>query len=174
MISWDPAHGIRRRPTLPGRFQPSTISVLRLNFCVRDGNRWVPQAIVTGNSRGECLLLPRFLAIRSATNGLPSVSAQIRAFRVPLCCAATLLSAPSKPHRLKIWFPLTKILPPLYSKLLCFLTNHWPLDQALDRLVSSSSIRYRTFTDDLSTLSSSRGLTCLKQWQFYSPGGLHA
>ena len=40
---------IRRRPTLPGRFQPSTISVLRLNFCVRDGNRWIPQAIVTGN-----------------------------------------------------------------------------------------------------------------------------
>ena len=42
---------IRRRPTLPGRFQPSTISVLRLNFCVRDGNRWDPQAIVTGNSK---------------------------------------------------------------------------------------------------------------------------
>ena len=40
---------IRRRPTLPGRFQPSTISALRLNFCVRDGNRWIPQAIVTGN-----------------------------------------------------------------------------------------------------------------------------
>ena len=33
-------------------------------------------------------------------------------------------------------------------------------DQALDLLVSSSSIRYRTSTDDLSTLSSSRGLTC--------------
>ena len=32
-------------------------------------------------------------------------------------------------------------------------------DQALDRLVSPSSIRYRTSTDDLSTLSSSRGLT---------------
>ena len=47
-------------------------------------------------------------------------------------------------------------------------------DQALDRLVSSSSIRYRTSTDDLSTLSSSRGLTCLKQWQFSSLGGLHA
>ena len=40
---------IRRRPTLPGRFQPSTISVLRLNFCVRYGNRWIPQAIITGN-----------------------------------------------------------------------------------------------------------------------------
>ena len=47
-------------------------------------------------------------------------------------------------------------------------------DQALDRLVSSSSIRYRTSTDDLSTLSSSRGLTRLKQWQFSSLGGLHA
>ena len=33
-------------------------------------------------------------------------------------------------------------------------------DQALDLLVSSSSIRCRTSTDDLSTLSSSRGLTC--------------
>ena len=33
-------------------------------------------------------------------------------------------------------------------------------DQALDRLVSSSSMPYGTSTDDLSTLSSSRGLTC--------------
>ena len=47
-------------------------------------------------------------------------------------------------------------------------------DQALDRLVSSSSIHYCTSTDDLSTLSSSRGLTCFKQWQFFSLGGLHA
>ena len=41
--------GIRRRPTLPGRFQPSTIGAMSLNFCVRDGNRWCPHAIVTGN-----------------------------------------------------------------------------------------------------------------------------
>ena len=47
-------------------------------------------------------------------------------------------------------------------------------DQALDRLVSPSSMRYRTSTDDLSTLSSSRGLTCSMQWQFFSLGGLHA
>ena len=33
-------------------------------------------------------------------------------------------------------------------------------DQALDLLVSPSSIHYCTSTDDLSTLSSSRGLTC--------------
>ena len=42
--------GIRRRPTLPGRCQPSTIGAERLNFCVRDGNRWVPLAIATGSS----------------------------------------------------------------------------------------------------------------------------
>jgi len=35
-------------------------------------------------------------------------------------------------------------------------------------------MRYRTSTDDLSTLSSSRGLTCFIQWQFSSLGGLHA
>ena len=40
--------GIRQRPTLPGRLQPSTISVWRLNFCVRYGNRWNPPAIATG------------------------------------------------------------------------------------------------------------------------------
>ena len=41
--------GIRQRSTLPGRHQPSTIDAEGLNFCVRDGNRWNPFAIVTGN-----------------------------------------------------------------------------------------------------------------------------
>ena len=45
-------HGIRQRPTLPGRLQPSTIGAERLNFCVRHGNRWIPFAIVTGNLIG--------------------------------------------------------------------------------------------------------------------------
>ena len=68
------SRGIRRRPTLPGRFQPSTISVLRLNFCVRDGNRWIPQASVTGKERGSRLLLPRVLLTSGRpTNGLPTV-----------------------------------------------------------------------------------------------------
>ena len=72
---------IRRRPTLPGRFQPSTISVLRLNFCVRDGNRWIPQAIVTGNLgfQGPCPLRfrsPFALALLSLRlrSGVPSAS----------------------------------------------------------------------------------------------------
>ena len=46
----DALYGIRRRPTLPGRVQPSTIGAEGLNFCVRNGNRWIPFAIATGNS----------------------------------------------------------------------------------------------------------------------------
>ena len=45
---------IRQRPTLPGRLQPSTIGAERLNFCVRDGNRWIPFAIVTGMPLRVC------------------------------------------------------------------------------------------------------------------------
>ena len=48
-------HGIRQRPTLPSRLQPSTIGAERLNFCVRHGNRWIPFAIVTGNLIGFCV-----------------------------------------------------------------------------------------------------------------------
>ena len=77
-------------------------------------------------------------------------------------------SSPSAPDRLFIH----RSRPSIPSSLFPFPNSF--LDQALDLLVSSSSIRYRTSTDDLSTLSSSRGLTCLLQWQFYSPGGLHA
>ena len=158
-------------------------------------------------------LLPRAPAIRSATNGLPSASAQIRAFYVPLYLTAAMLSAPSKPHRLELCSSPDQGVSRRSTRnsfrfsAFASSTNHWlrdspvqglsssaslavsrslflfPVpfslfpsfqDQALDRLVSSSSIRYRTFTDDLSTLSSSRGLTCFLQWQFYSPGGLHA
>ena len=60
------------------------------------------------------------------------------------------LSVPFPP--LSLWFVL--LLPTPYSLLPAL------QDQALDRLVSSSSIHYCTSTDDLSTLSSSRGLTC--------------
>ena len=44
--------GIRQRPTLPGRLQPSTIGAERLNFCVRYGNRWIPFAVATGIVQG--------------------------------------------------------------------------------------------------------------------------
>ena len=55
-ISTPLSFGIRRRPTLPGRVQPSTIGAEGLNFCVRYGNRWYPFAIITGNCE-LCLCL---------------------------------------------------------------------------------------------------------------------
>ena len=75
----------------------------------------------------------------------------------------TLFALPSTQHTLKTaqGVDLTKLRLRL-------------LDQALDRLVSSSCTHYCASTDDLSTSSSLRGLTCYLQWQFYSPGGLHA
>ena len=66
---------------------------------------------------------------------------------------------------------LTKATHSLLRNFLLSSTNHWLLDQALDRLVSSSSIRYRTSTDDLSTLSSSRGLTCFCSGNSILQGG---
>ena len=41
-------HQIRQRPTLPGSRPPSTIGAIELNFCVRYGNRWILNAIITG------------------------------------------------------------------------------------------------------------------------------
>ena len=45
-------NGIRQRPILPSRLQLSTFGAERLNFCVRDENRWFPFAIVTGMVEG--------------------------------------------------------------------------------------------------------------------------
>ena len=39
---------IRQFPILPIRVQISTFGVIELNFCVRNGNRWVLYAIITG------------------------------------------------------------------------------------------------------------------------------
>ena len=66
-VSPAPLPGSRQRPTLPSRFQLSTISVWRLNFCVRYGYRWFPPAIVTGNfpSGRSPSLLVRFASLSS-------------------------------------------------------------------------------------------------------------
>ena len=41
----------QRLPILPGRLQPSTFGVYELNYCVRDGNRWILIAIATKSVR---------------------------------------------------------------------------------------------------------------------------
>ena len=88
--------GSRQLPTLPSRSQLSTISVWRLNFCVRYGYRWCPPAIVTGNfpsgrsprftSASHCSLC--FCAAYAPPGSLP-------------------LPAPSKLHRSELTSKLT-------------------------------------------------------------------
>ena len=104
------------------------------------------------------------LPIALPSDSLSSVGSAL-AFLCPLrfSDSLTLFALPSTQHTLKTAQGVD-------------LTKHrlWLLDQALDRLVSSSCTHYCASTDDLSTSSSLRGLTCYLQWQFYSPGGLHA
>ena len=140
--------GSRQLPTLPSRSQLSTISVWRLNFCVRYGYRWCPPAIVTGNFPGGAFPLP----VRSASL---------------FASAPRTLSLPRSPPRT---FKTAQVrvdqqTPHSLSS---------SLDQALDRLVSASSTPHSASTADLSTSSSLRGLTCFMQWQSSSSGGLHA
>ena len=75
--------GIRQRPILPGRFQPSTFGTEGLNFCVRDGNRCDPFVIATGNCE---LVLPL------SSPCFSSALSTLRSAGVPRCGAAKGLS----------------------------------------------------------------------------------
>ena len=80
--------GSRQLPTLPSRSQLSTISVWRLNFCVRYGYRWCPPAIVTGNfTSGRS---PRFSSASLRSLRFRSASSPLGSLPLP---------APSKLHR---------------------------------------------------------------------------
>ena len=163
--------GSRQLPTLPSRSQLSTISVWRLNFCVRYGYRWCPPAIVTGNfpSGRSPSLLVRFASLSSLSLRVLSAwlappprtfkTAQVRVDQQTF----TLL-------RLSLAFPRA----PSASAAFTLAPARSSSDQALDRLVSPSSTPHSASTDALSTSSSLRGLTCFKQWQSSSSGGLHA
>ena len=130
-----------------------------------------PETYLSLDSIAVAFLLPSI----QPSNGLPTSSLQLRNCLRSLSLA---LSAPSKPHRLEIPLPLTKTrvisLRNFFCRTLSSVSLHKPLaflDQALDLLVSSSSIRYRTFTDDLSTSSSLRGLTSLRCGNSFLQGG---
>ena len=163
--------GSRQLPTLPSRSQLSTISVWRLNFCVRYGYRWCPPAIVTGNfpSGRSPSLLVRFASLSSLSLRVLSAwlappprtfkTAQVRVDQQTF----TLLRLSLAFTRVPSAFAAFTLAPARSSS-----------DQALDRLVSPSSTPHSASTADLSTSSSLRGLTCLKQWQSSSSGGLHA
>ena len=108
---------MRQRPTLPGRLQPSTIGVLGLTFCVRNGNRWTPQAIAT--AKGELL------------------------YRAPRALTTAY-----------------ELRQDLSSFLLLVLDR---LNQAIDRLVSSSYTHCCASTDDLSP-GSLPGVSRIAAW----------
>ena len=98
-------------------------------------------------------------------SGMGCASLRSRGCAAPARLRFALLILPHPQNRTGC--NLTKITFPRISAIF-FFTDHLAFsvfsdfsDQALDRLVSSSSIRCRTFTDDLSTSSSLRGLTSL-------------
>ena len=152
--------------------------MLRLNFCVRYGYRWFPQAIVTGN----CLAIFLFALFSASTLSAPSLLAHLQnctglagrfasrrsaslrfrlrfAFR-PLCSRSLRFPLAIQDASLSL-FLSSLCLPVLHrsSDIPAPHLLHWLSDQALGRLVSPSSTRYRASTDDLSTWSSPRGLT---------------
>ena len=120
--------GIRQRLILPGRVQPSTFSTGELNFCVRDGNRWNLSVIATGNgSYFVSLFCTLTTAHRMILQTVP-ISSQFS--------VSDLLS-------------LDFALLTLRSAILIF--SFQALNEAFDRLVSSSYTPYSASTDDLST-----------------------
>ena len=149
--------GSRQLPTLPSRSQLSTISVWRLNFCVRYGYRWCPPAIVTGNfpSGRSPSLLVRFASLSSLSLRVLSAwlappprtfkTAQVRVDQQTFTLLRLSLAFPRAPSASAAF-----TLAPARSS---------SSDQALDRLVSPSSTRYRASTSGLSTRSSFWALT---------------
>ena len=100
--------GMRRRSTLPGRLQPSTIDVLRLNFCVRDGNRWNPQAIATAKGEQNWM----FVRTRRSAYCIRSVSLSPSSLPVALLCETSqsqfALGFAQAPHRVHALFDCRK------------------------------------------------------------------
>ena len=134
--------GIRRRHHLPGRCQPSTISAWRLNFCVRDGNRWNPPAIVTGNRHAAASFASLSLACSAVYPHAENYTG------IQFDPAITLCSS----------FPSASLR--LSSASASFFRS---LLRSSPRPISISKLpHYCAFTADLSTLSSSRGLTSLR------------
>ena len=126
-------NGIRRRPTLPGRVQPSTIGAEGLNFCVRNGNRWDPFAIATGN---------RFSFRARLSNACPTRYT----LSLNLHCVLSGSILPFTRSRLRIF---TTAHLTLSSPLSPF--PGLSLKEAFDRLVAATSTRYRAPSAALST-----------------------
>ena len=134
--------GIRQRLILPGRVQPSTFSTGELNFCVRDGNRWNLSVIATGN--GSYLAASTFSFLPFRKRRVEDPCTLTTAHRMILQ-TVPISSQFSVSDLLSLDFALLT----LRSAFLIF--SFQALNEAFDRLVSSSYTPYSASTDDLST-----------------------
>ena len=134
--------GIRQRLILPGRVQPSTFSTGELNCCVRDGNRWNLSVIATGNCGYFVASTFSFLPFRKRRVEDPRTLTT--AHRMILQ-TVPISSQFSVSDLLSLDFALLT----LRSAILIF--SFQALNEAFDRLVSSSYTPYSASTDDLST-----------------------
>ena len=134
--------GIRQRLILPGRVQPSTFSTGELNFCVRDGNRWNLSVIATGN--GSYLIASPFSFLPFRKRRVEDPRTLTTAHRMILQ-TVPISSQFSVSDLLSLDFALLT----LRSAILIF--SFQALNEAFDRLVSSSCTPYSASTDDLST-----------------------
>ena len=134
--------GIRQRLILPGRVQPSTFSTGELNFCVRDGNRWNLSVIATGN--GSYFIASPFSFLPFRKRRVEDPCTLTTAHRMILQ-TVPISSQFSVSDLLSLDFALLM----LRSAILIFSSQ--ALNEAFDRLVSSSYTPYSASTDDLST-----------------------
>ena len=134
--------GIRQRLILPGRVQPSTFSTGELNFCVRDGNRWNLSVIATGN--GSYFVVSTFSFLPFRKRRVEDPCTLTTAHRMILQ-TVPISSQFSVSDLLSLDFALLT----LRSAILIF--SFQALNEAFDRLVSSSYTPYSASTDDLST-----------------------
>ena len=148
--------GIRQRLILPGRVQPSTFSTGELNFCVRDGNRWNLSVIATGN--GSYLIASTFSFLPFRKRRVEDPCTLTTAHRMIL--QTVPISSQFSVSDLLSLACVCCLLRFLFLRfLLCFaafplailIFSFQALNEAFDRLVSSSCTPYSASTDDLST-----------------------
>ena len=143
------------------RLSASTFGVRKLNFCVRYGNRRILSAIITAMAIFLSVSLPkniyycfrRFLPLYcgfpSPSSSFPKTYNYIAPFKSSYFSIFSFLAR--KNYRVFV----KRFVFVFFSKLFSLFFR----DQALDLLVSVSYTHYCASTSDLSTLSSSRGLT---------------
>ena len=133
--------GIRQRLILPGRVQPSTFSTGELNFCVRDGNRWNLSVIATGNCG---------YFVASTFSFLPFRKRRVEDPRTLTTAHRMILQTVPISSQFSV-SDLLSLACVACAPLAILIFSFQALNEAFDRLVSSSYTPYGASTDDLST-----------------------